>query len=103
MISRSVFIINNEKNFVQSPATSMSSNLFVFEDLEEDKKDIVNSVTLVWRAESFNEVQAIKNKLSYMVGVLRHKEQSEDYLSKQIIKITEAKNNFEKKVKEKCQ
>jgi hypothetical protein len=34
-----------------------------------------------------------------MVGVLRHMEQSEDYLSRQIIKITEVKNNFDKKIK----
>lgn len=34
-----------------------------------------------------------------MAGTLKRMEQSSDYLSKQIIKITEAKNIFEKKIK----
>ena len=34
-----------------------------------------------------------------MVGVLRHIEQPEDFLSKQVIKINKKKNNFEKKLK----
>lgn len=34
-----------------------------------------------------------------MIGVLRHMEHSEDYLTKQIVKITEAKDFFDKKIK----
>ena len=54
----------------------------------------MNSITLVWKAKSFSEVEDIKNKLSFMVGVLRSMEQSNDFISKQIIKITEAKDIY---------
>lgn len=36
-----------------------------------------------------------------MVGALRNMEQSEDYISKQIIKISEARDIYEKKLKDK--
>lgn len=67
---------------------SSYSNLYIFEDVDEEKKDIVNSITLVWKANNFEEVDDIKNKLSFMVGVLRSMEQENDFISKQIIKIT---------------
>lgn len=99
IVSRSVFITNNENSFCQSSTGSSGSSLFVFEDLEEEKKNIVNSVTLAWRAENFSQVDALKNKLSFMVGILKNMEQSSDFLSRQIIKITDAKDSFEKKIK----
>lgn len=49
---------------------------------------------MVWKAKNFQEVEGIKNKLSFMVGALRNMEQSEDYISKQIIKISEARDIY---------
>ena len=55
---------------------------------------------MVWIADDFEEVDAIKHRLAFFLGVIEHKESMNSYLTKQVEKIIQAKANLEKKIRD---
>ena len=98
LVTRSAFFSNR----VVSPTAdvqSFSENAAIM-DIPESTKSQVLSVSLIWRQDSFQDTESTKHRLSFLLGVLEKKEQQEQFLTKEIIKIQEEKQRLKRRIKE---
>ena len=70
--------------------------------LNDSESSIVNSISLVYRQSTLENIEQVKHKLAFLVSAFEIKEKHSKYLSKQIISIVEEKNQFKRALKDKC-
>jgi hypothetical protein len=56
-------------------------------DVGENKKSQIISITLIWRQDNYEKLEDTKHHLSFLLGILERKEQHEQFLTKELIKI----------------
>ena len=71
LVSKSTFFRHKtQKQSIESDSYSQNG---VFIDINEEQESAINSISIVWRGESYDRIEETKHRLSYLLGVLQRR------------------------------